>query len=180
MKCMCLLHVSTQYQESATINGWPAAQSSQTADGSGSGMSFTFTDADYIKTYIILPLCHMWAKHIPVVCKCYGYCPSNPWTWSNTDNPRAPSLCCTGSSSAGARAKYLLLTENREEDWQIESWSKFISQMYLSIATEDKASEQIKPLRHVKEVNESKYDNKSINFCYVMVPLLAPPLTLCT
>lgn len=29
------------------------------SDGNGSRMSFTFTDADYIKTYIILPLYHM-------------------------------------------------------------------------------------------------------------------------
>lgn len=42
-------------------SGGPAAQSWQThtSDGSGSRMSFTFTDADYIKTYIILPPYHM-------------------------------------------------------------------------------------------------------------------------
>lgn len=66
------------------------------SDGKGSRMSFTFTDADYIKTYIILPLYHMWAKHIPVACKCWGWCPSNLWTWDSTDNPRALLHCYMG------------------------------------------------------------------------------------
>lgn len=33
-------------------------------------MSFTFTDADYINSYIILPFNHMWDRHIPAACKC--------------------------------------------------------------------------------------------------------------
>lgn len=59
-------------------------------DGNRSRMSFTFTDADYIKTYIILPLCHMWAKHIPVACNYWGYCPSNLWTWGGTSQSTCP------------------------------------------------------------------------------------------
>jgi len=41
------------------------------ANGCSFEMSFTFTDADYINSYIILPLNHMWDRHIPAACKCY-------------------------------------------------------------------------------------------------------------
>lgn len=48
------------------------------ANGCSFEMSFTFTDADYINSYIILPLNHMWDRHIPAACKCYEHCPNNP------------------------------------------------------------------------------------------------------
>lgn len=48
------------------------------ANGCSFEMSFTFTDADYINSYIILPLNHMWDRHIPAACKCDEPCPNNP------------------------------------------------------------------------------------------------------
>ncbi len=48
------------------------------ANGCSCEMSFTFTDADYINSYIILPLNHMWDQHIPAACKCYEHYPNNP------------------------------------------------------------------------------------------------------
>lgn len=66
----CLLHVFTLDQK-CWLEEEEEEQSWQKADGSGLRMSCTFVDTDYyIKTYIILPLYHMWAKYIPVVCKC--------------------------------------------------------------------------------------------------------------
>lgn len=51
------MHVPVQNHQSC--NPPPVVQSHQTDDGSRSRVPFTFTDADYIKTYIILPLYHM-------------------------------------------------------------------------------------------------------------------------
>lgn len=84
----CLQHVFTHYQ-GCTAAYWQACGielAHRHSDGKRSRMSFTFADADYIKTYIILPLYHMWAKHIPVACKCWGYCPSNLCTWDSSQS----------------------------------------------------------------------------------------------
>lgn len=57
----CEMHVFTerfQFQE-CTATYWQASSTEladRRSDGNGQRMSFTFTDADYIKSYIILPL----------------------------------------------------------------------------------------------------------------------------
>lgn len=59
-----LLHVFTACFHTVSgvhcnlLAGWQY-RAGRHSDGNGSGMSFTFTDVDYIKTYVILPLYHM-------------------------------------------------------------------------------------------------------------------------
>lgn len=94
------------------------------SDGKRLSMSFTFADADYIKTYIILPLYHMWAKHIPVACKCWGYCPSNLCTWDSSQST-CPTALLHGANVGLYQRMWLHgidITKKRTRKKKAELW----------------------------------------------------------